>query len=164
MSNEDNLNINSFAVQTHITTIQSIINRMATNSSSCKTWCITLVSAIIVIGFDKERGNPKYFLIASIPIILFFFLDSFYLSIERVLRGLHKDFVDQLTKVSTDQEQIKKSIFNFGDARFARKGKESRSLKDILKAATSISVYPFYLLQVIMLMLIYYLVLSVAKQ
>ncbi len=31
------------AVQTHLSLIQAVIARMAGNSRSCKTWCITLV-------------------------------------------------------------------------------------------------------------------------
>jgi hypothetical protein len=36
----DEFKENSQAIQAHLTIIQSIIQRMASNSSSCKTWCI----------------------------------------------------------------------------------------------------------------------------
>lgn len=56
-------------VQSHLGLIQSVIQRMAGNSVSCKTWCITLVSAILVIVVDK--GKSSYALITLIPTLLF---------------------------------------------------------------------------------------------
>ena len=67
------------AVQSHLNIIQSVIQRMSTNSASCKAWCITLVSAILVIVTDKSK--PEYALISIIPVILFFFFFSYYLSL-----------------------------------------------------------------------------------
>ena len=66
-------------VQAHLGISQSVIQRMASNSASCKAWCITLVSAILVIVADK--GNPQYALIAIIPTALFLILDSYYLAL-----------------------------------------------------------------------------------
>ena len=40
--------------QTYLTLLQGIINRFAANSSNCKTWCVTLVSAIVVFSADKK--------------------------------------------------------------------------------------------------------------
>lgn len=158
MANEDKLNINSVAVQTHITAVQAIINRMASNCASCKTWCITLVSAILVIGFDKEKGNPKYFLIASIPVILFFILDAFYLSLEKILRKSHEDFVGELTETTIDDTKIKKSIFSFSNNKPRKKGQTKEGVKNIFKAMLSVSVLPFYFLQFVMLVFTYCLI------
>ena len=49
MSQEQPLNENSPAVQTHLTMMQGVINRMAENSRSCKVWCVTLVAAVLVL-------------------------------------------------------------------------------------------------------------------
>jgi len=65
MGNENEFKENSQAVQAHLGITQSVIQRMAANSASCKTWCITLVSAILVIVADK--GKPQYAFIALIP-------------------------------------------------------------------------------------------------
>lgn len=51
---------NSQAIQTHLEITQSVIQRMAVNSASCKTWCITLVSAILVIVADKGKPCSTY--------------------------------------------------------------------------------------------------------
>lgn len=85
---------NSQAVQAHLTLVQSVIQRMATNSSSCKAWCITLVSAILVIVADK--GKPQYAWIAVIPSVLFLFLDMYYLAYEREFRRSYNDFIKKL--------------------------------------------------------------------
>src|SRR5437016_4318120 len=67
---------------------------MASNSTSCKAWCITLVSAILVIVADK--GKPRYALIAAVPTILFFLLDTYYLALERSFRRSYNSFIEKL--------------------------------------------------------------------
>jgi uncharacterized membrane protein len=74
----------SQTVQTHLGIIQNVISRMAANSSSCKSWCITLVAAILVVIADKN--NSKLALIAYIPTFLFLLLDAHYLALEKGFR------------------------------------------------------------------------------
>ena len=85
---------NSQAVQAHLGFTQSVIQRMASNSASCKAWCITLVSAILVIIADK--GKPQYAMIAIIPTFLFLILDSYYLALERMFRQSYNSFIEKL--------------------------------------------------------------------
>jgi len=85
---------NSEAVRAHLTITQGVIDRMATNSASCKAWCITLVSAILVIIADK--GKPELTVIAAIPTVLFLILDTYYLSLERRFRASYNRFIDRL--------------------------------------------------------------------
>ena len=84
----------SAAVQAHLGIAQSVIQRMASNSSSCKAWCITLVSAILVIVADK--GRPHYALIALVPTLLFLVLDTYYLALERCFRQSYNNFIEKL--------------------------------------------------------------------
>lgn len=79
------------AIQTHLGILQNIIQRMASNSGSCKSYCVTLVSAILVIVADK--GKPNYAFIAGIPVVLFLALDTYYLGLEKAFRERYKDFV-----------------------------------------------------------------------
>lgn len=79
------------SVQAHLQILQVVINRMATNSSSCKAWCITLVSAILVIVADKGKSNFAY--IALLPTLLFLALDAYYLALEKSLRASYNEFV-----------------------------------------------------------------------
>jgi len=82
------------AVRAHLGIAQSVIQRMASNSASCKAWCITLVAAILVIVADK--GKPAYALIATIPTILFLALDTYYLALERCFRDSYNEFIDKV--------------------------------------------------------------------
>ncbi len=82
------------AVQAHLNVIQSVIQRMAGNSSSAKTWCITLVSAVLVVVADK--GKPQFAWLAVIPTVLFLALDAYYLGLERGFRKSYNTFIDKL--------------------------------------------------------------------
>jgi hypothetical protein len=82
------------AVQAHADILQGVIGRMATNSTSCKAWCITVVSAILVIVAGK--GDPNNALIALIPTVLFFVLDAYYLSLEREFIRSYNSFVERV--------------------------------------------------------------------
>ena len=93
-NNQPHLNESSPSIQIHLGIIQSIIQRMANNSASSKAWCITLVSAILVIISDK--GRPELALIAIIPAILFFALDIYYLALEKGFREIYNDFIKRL--------------------------------------------------------------------
>ena len=90
----EKVSFDSSSVHSYLTIIQSVISRMAANSSSCKTWCITLVSAIVVI--ISKNDDPNYVWIAIIPILLFFFLDTYYLSLERQFREVYNSFIRKL--------------------------------------------------------------------
>lgn len=89
------LNENSPSVQTHLGILQGVIERMAGNSTSAKAWCITLVSAILVVVADKNK--PQYTLIAIIPTILFGALDIYYLALEKGFRNTYNEFVKRRT-------------------------------------------------------------------
>ncbi len=68
----------------HLDILQSIISRMAQNSSSAKSYCITLVSAILVFVMDK--GRVEFIMIAYLPILMCFLLDVYYLALEKRFR------------------------------------------------------------------------------
>lgn len=82
----------------HIEIIQDTIKRMADNSFKIKGWCITIVTAIIGIAIDKSNYD---LLVASLfPIILFWYLDAFFLRQEKLFRELY-DFI-RMKKDSDD--------------------------------------------------------------
>ena len=85
------------SVHSYLQILQSAISRMASNSISCKTWCIALVSAILIsVPHEDLTSNDNRILIAAIPIVLFFFLDSYYLVMERGLRAKYDEFVEKI--------------------------------------------------------------------
>jgi hypothetical protein len=122
---------NSQAIQTHLEITQSVIQRMAVNSASCKTWCITLVSAILVIVADK--GKPQYASIAAIPTILFLILDAYYLSLERMFRNSYNNLIE---KLHTDQV-VTSDLYAVVPS--------GNKLKIFGESLISFSVWPFYL-------------------
>ena len=87
-------NADSSAVQAHLNILQGVIQRMAENSRSCKVWCVTLVSAILVLV--ARTGEPRHALLALAPVALFFLLDAYYLALERAFRNSYNAFVAKL--------------------------------------------------------------------
>lgn len=88
------MNEASPSVQTHLGILQGVIERMAANSNSSKAWCITVVSAILVVVADKNK--PDYALLALIPTLLFLALDTYYLAMERGFRNSYNSFVRKI--------------------------------------------------------------------
>lgn len=121
----------SQATQSHLTILQNIIQRMATNSSSSKAWCITLVSAILVIVADK--GKPQFFWIAILPIVLFYLLDVYYLYLEKGFRATYNEFIRKLHAGKVDKEDLFAVVIS-GD-----------KLKLAVDSLFSLSTLPFYL-------------------
>lgn len=132
--------IDSPGVQSYLEILQGVINRMASNSSGCKTWCIALVSAIVVIIADK--GKPQLVWISIFPVFLFLFLDSYYLSLEIRFRDRYNGFIK---KLHADEATIE-------DLFIVTPGKGFNSIaKSFIKALFSLSVWPFYGLLVAMM-------------
>jgi hypothetical protein len=90
----------------HLEFIQNIITRMNTNSFLVKGWNITIVSALIAIYASNQ--NICILLIGIIPTILFWFLDTYYLTQERKFRGLYND----VAGVSANPKNLKEFEMN----------------------------------------------------
>ena len=129
----------SGAVQSYLSILQGVIGRMATNSTSCKTWCIALVSATLVIVANKE--SPGLVWLCVLPIVLLLYLDSYYLTLEREFRRRYDDFI---RKLHTEEAAVE-------DLFLVRPDLQGRSLLTGLMAALkSVSIWPFYSLLVVM--------------
>lgn len=72
----------------HLELIQGVINRMANNSFMLKGWAVTLLAGIFVLA--GKDTDSLYFLVAYIPVIVFWLLDSYYLYQERLYRALYE--------------------------------------------------------------------------
>ena len=94
MADNASLGADSSAVQAHLSIMQGVIQRMAENSRSCKLWCTTLVSATLVLV--ARTGEPQHALIALAPTLLFLFLDTYYLALERAFIKSYSVFVSKL--------------------------------------------------------------------
>lgn len=73
--------------------IQQVINRMANNSFTLKGWSITIIAGIFSLNYDKISW-AIYILIYDI-IIIFWFLDSYYLQLERRYRRLYNSRLEE---------------------------------------------------------------------
>lgn len=124
-------NADSSAVQAHLTIMQGIIQRMAENSRSCKTWCITIVSAVLVLVLRVDK--PDYILVALAPAFLFLFLDTYYLALERGFRDSYKAFVNKLHAADEDISSGLYIIELTGSLR-----------RHFLRSLLSHSIWPFY--------------------
>jgi carbon starvation protein CstA len=132
-------NADSPSVHKYLDLLQGVINRMAANCPGCKTWCITLVSATVVIIADKSK--PEYVWIAFVPLVLFCFLDAYYLALERSFRNRYNAFVDQLHATSVTVNDLYTLTPQVDwSSRF--------------KSFGSSSIYPFYLFLALMLLAI----------
>ena len=119
---------NSPAVQAHLNIMQSVIQRMSSNSSSSKAWCITLVSAVLVIVADKSK--PQYSWIAVIPTSLFLVLDAYYLALEKGFRESYNHFIDKLHRGEVKRDDLYAVV---------------PSGSHFFEALRSFSVWPMYL-------------------
>ncbi|MCG3744502.1 hypothetical protein EXA18_13580 [Vibrio cincinnatiensis] len=133
MSENDVINLteDSPSVQAHLVMLQNVIQRMASNSSSCKSWCITLVSAVLVIVADK--GKPDFAWIALLPTVIFACLDAYYLALEKGFRETYNNFVEKLHC---------KSLISVDLYAITPQGKMSKHQFEAMK---SMSVWGFYI-------------------
>lgn len=130
----------STAVQLHLRTLQSIIQRIAGNGASAKSWCATLVSAIV--GLALHNGERQYVLISIIPVVLFLYLDCYYLAIEKCFRHSYNEFVNKLHRGELQQHDL-----------FAFHGKFAWT--HFLAAVRSPSVWIFYSGVILLIGIIY---------
>lgn len=71
----------------HLELVQNIIDRMANNSFMLKGWAVTLVAGIFALaGKDADK---LYFLVAYVPVVVFWGLDAYYLLQEKLYRSLY---------------------------------------------------------------------------
>jgi len=123
----------SGAVQAYLNTLQGVIGRMASSSASCKTWCVSLVSALLVVVVDRRR--PDILLLAGVPILMFFVLDAYYLALEKVFR---KSYTAVVRKVA-DGSATMADLFDIEPGADAGK-----KIGEIFPAMKSFAVWPFY--------------------
>lgn len=100
----------------HLELVQGVINRMASNSFMLKGWAVTLVAGIFALaGKDTDK---LYFLVAYVPVLIFWGLDAYYLLQERLYRSLYEkvrateeDNIDFSLKASTEEFDSDKNSY-----------------------------------------------------
>ena len=84
----------------HLQMIQDIITRMGQNSFQIKGWAIGIMIAIF--SFAGEQSNTRCILFTIGPLVIMWFLDSYYLQLERKFRLLYDDV--RTSKKSTNYD------------------------------------------------------------
>lgn len=100
----------------HLEFIQSIINRMNSNSFAIKGWAITIVSALLALYASSSKVT--YVFVAIIPTIIFWCLDSYYLQQERKFRGLYSDVINSNPEIELFAMPI--DLYQGGDYRYCK--------------------------------------------
>lgn len=86
--------------------IQDIIKRLAFNSFMIKGWAITLVVVTLLLKGDKYQV-----LISFIPLIVFWFLNAYFLWQERMYRKLYDWVVSN--RLKTDEYLFDMNAYQF---------------------------------------------------
>ena len=123
----------------HLEFIQGVIGRLATASFRMKGWCIVLVSALLVV--PGRLGDADASLLASLPVVLlpvlmFWGLDGYYLSKERLFRTLY----DHVRQPPQNGNKIDFSM----DAHGLPGARNLEGLRGWTGAMFSVSLSPFY--------------------
>ncbi|NQE06461.1 hypothetical protein C5S32_11380 [ANME-1 cluster archaeon GoMg1] len=88
--------------------IQDIIRRMAFNSFMIKGWAITLVVVALLL-----KGTEYQICIAFIPLLVFWFLDAYFLWQERMYRKLYEWVINN--RLKTDEYLFDMNAYRFKD-------------------------------------------------
>ena len=124
----------------HIDLVEAQILRMSENSKQMKTWCFALVTG--VVGIYVQTNNWNFLWIGLIAVFLFAWLDAYYLLLEQKFRCVYNDIVGLKNE---DEEKV--SIPDYGMPIYEYK----KGLKKHLMPVRSLSIWPFYLIALIIL-------------
>lgn len=127
----------------HLNMIQSIITRMGNNSFALKGWAVGIMIAVYAFA---GNSNVKAVIVTLMPLIVFWFIDTYYLMLERKFRCLYDDvrikdekdidFSMNPNDVKINLDEVKK--YGFFSIFFSK------------------SVLPFYLVCIVTTLVIYF--------
>ena len=137
MSSNNNSLFAQSEVQGFISQLDSIINRMGSNSANAKNWLLTIIAAAIAIQWSRDQLNNVLWLL--LPTILFMFTDLYYLGMERHFKDLQKSFINQV-RAGGD---ISESVYSIPTT------SKFEQLCNTIKAFDSLSIWPFYLIVIL---------------
>ncbi|WP_052725774.1 hypothetical protein [Methanosarcina barkeri] len=93
-TSDENGNLKDYMLK-EVDLIQNVIKRMASNSFMTKGWTVTLVVATLLLKDDNSK-----ILIAYVPLISFWYLDSYFLWQERMYRKLYNWVIENRLKTN----------------------------------------------------------------
>ena len=133
--------------ETHLGYIQATITRMGQNAFQAKTWCITIITALLIFLLEKASDHSKFttIYIAIGVVALFCTLDTYYLYLERGYRKLYKITAGLVPELPESEKlsDYDMQIPNIG-----------RGIKEYGKAFLSVSTGLFYGLIIVLLLVL----------
>ena len=135
MSNQDN-NTKREILYKEIDLIQSCISRMAQNSFMVKGWVITLVAACCAVSSLNSSEWKILFIFGALAIILFWYLDAYFLKMERLYRFKYEWVINNRLKkdeFAFDLNPYNKQMWNTG--------KEEPSIIGVMFSKTLLPMY-----------------------
>lgn len=128
----------------HLAMIQGVIDRMGRNSFSLKEWAVGIM--IAVYAFAGE-SNVKAVIVTIAPLLVFWFIDTYYLTMERKYRCLYDEVRNK------DESAIDFSM-NPNDAKIKL---EDVKKYEFFKVFVSKSILPFYVVCIATTLIIYFI-------
>ena len=133
--------------------MQENITRMAGNSANAKTWLVTIVTGFFAIGCSI-KDLDWWLILAIIPIVVFWYLDAYYLSLERALRNREQEYINLMNSSADTDNSFEKNrqnaLFDFRPL-FMSNDNDERKLKKTKCMMLNKSVYPVYLIILFMI-------------
>lgn len=120
--------------------IQSVINRMANNSFLLKGWLVSLIAVVLALSKDTiVATNLNYFcLILLLPVVVFWYLDAFFLHKEKCYRKLYEWVIE-------NRQSSNEFLYSLNYKRFENK------VDNVFKIMFSKTLWPFYGLIILLL-------------
>jgi hypothetical protein len=142
-----NMENNQEILHKELDLIQAVVNRMAANSFEIKKWSLSIVAIVLALGKD-ELENPTHLstlvIVIGITIFSFWFLDAYFLRLERMYRKLYEYVIAH----PADPKRVR---YNLNAGPYINK------VASLFKVMFSISLIPFYGIQVLGVVLIWLL-------
>lgn len=133
--------------------MQENITRMAGNSANAKTWLITIVTGFFAIGCSI-KDLDWWLLLAIIPIVVFWYIDAYYLSLERALRNREQIYINLMNSLESTGDNLidekQNTLFDFRPL-FMDNDDDELKLKKTKCMMLNKSVYPVYLIMLFLI-------------
>ena len=112
---------------------QEIVSRLAGSSAQVKTWCATVLAALVAVAVGGRR--PVLLLVGAVLLVAFAFLDAYYLSLERGFRSSSERLVQRVAAGGLDDWTALLAVeVPEGGARW----------RTVAGCASSLAIWPFY--------------------
>lgn len=133
--------------------MQENITRMAGNSANAKTWLVTIVTGFFAIGCSI-KDLDWWLLLAIIPIVVFWYIDAYYLSLERALRNREQICINLMNSLESTGDNLieekQNTLFDFRPL-FMDNDDDELKLKKTKCMMLNKSVYPVYLIMLFLI-------------